>query len=843
MDGFRVICILVAVLATTGRATAADHVRMVTKADLITVPLNFDTSIVCTMNIVPDNFQWKFYPLSRRQASNPKAHISLTHSHFEIIDERKYEITQKKTSTLNLQAKSDDIAGDYQCLAYYGASVVASIPWRLTIANISEFPPQEKIDVTVIPGNTVNWRCEPPEANPEPYIDYHKNGVYVPPFVQVVTKSLIIPNVTSGNSGSYTCKAGNVCTEKFSPVLFNLKVDKRAPREPPKFIVRPRSVYNVTKGDKVLLECSAVGNPLPKVVWRKITGIIPEGRSELTPGGLIIKNISASDNGIYECTHDNSLGKVVHSITLNYNEAPTINCPQDSIDVNQGEDLELECTVTGNPDPEITWFLNGFVTKDNKIITEGNKIFFKPTEKRHAGNLQVFARNIAGTVYSSISIKVIPLSTTQDNVSENPLPPTRLHRPNSRKFNKHAKMYPPSKPNITGISDEAVVLRWTVQNKGLPIQFFKVQYKDFGPANQHDHHNKGKGSKWNTDNPIIEPHIRSYQVNNLKPDHVYRFRIAAVYSNSDNKNSPNSDKFHLRKLDFDKRNPLPVPLITKTESINTTAVKIYWKCEPSINITIDGFFVNYNSASSAGDYTKATVDGPQTNSFVLSHLQPDTVYDIKLQSFNSKSASDFSSIMKAKTLGLASTTLSPREPPPSSANTETAGISKLYVFIAAGVLGACGVLFAAIGLLLFCRKQSKQKKTGTRGDHDKACDDHHHIQADATEYVVSPKSGPRTNGCVAPNRITITANPLADADNKVRSPRSDYESPVFPNLNQNMIEMSCLSSQNNNCSTGQPSVSGEDSPTNSRDKKNKNREKRIRNKHNVESNTAGENYV
>lgn len=65
---------------------------------------------------------------------------------------------------------------------------------------------------------------------------------------------------------------------------------------------------------------------------------------------------------------------------------------------------------------------------------------------------------------------------------------------------------------------------------------------------------------------------------------------------------------------------------------------------------MDGFFVNYNSASSAADYMKATVDGHLTNSYVLSHLQPDTVYDIKLQSFTSKSASEFSSIMKVKTL-------------------------------------------------------------------------------------------------------------------------------------------------------------------------------------------------
>lgn len=547
---------------------------MVTKADYITVPINFDTTIVCTMNIAPDDFQWKFYPLSERDASNPKAHISLTNSNYEFINSSKYE-NNKKTSTLNLQAKSSDIAGDYQCLAIYGASVVASIPWRLTIANLTEFPKQDKIDITVLPGNTINWRCEPPPANPEPYIDYHKNGIYVQP--RVVTKSLIITKVTSESSGNYSCKAGNVCGDLVSPVLLNLKVDKWANHGPPRFIIPPKTVYNVTKGDSVFLECSAVGNPIPTVVWGKNSGMIPAGRGELTDGGLIIRNVSASDNGSYECIHKNRYGEIRHTIILNYNEPPSINCQLDSTDVTQGDNLDLECEVRGIPEPEITWFLNGFVVKDNKIETRNNKIYFKPTEKRHAGNLQIFARNFVKTVYSSIFIKVIPLSTTQDNISDNPIPPTRgSHRGgNPRKYNNHAKMYPPSKPNITGISDEAVVVRWTVQNKGLPIRFFKVQYKELVPANSHDHH-RGKG-KWMTDNTDIESHIRSYQVNNLKPDHWYRFRIAAVYNNSDNKNSPNSEKFHLRKLDFDKRNPLPVPLITKTESINTTAVKIYWK--------------------------------------------------------------------------------------------------------------------------------------------------------------------------------------------------------------------------------------------------------------------------
>lgn len=48
---------------------------------------------------------------------------------------------------------------------------------------------------------------------------------------------------------------------------------------------------------------------------------------------------------------------------------------------------------------------------------------------------------------------------------------------------------------------------------------------------------------------------------------------------------------------------------------------------------------------------KATADGENTREYLLTHLQPDTIYDIKLQSFNAKFASEFSPIMKARTEG------------------------------------------------------------------------------------------------------------------------------------------------------------------------------------------------
>ena len=61
-------------------------------------------------------------------------------------------------------------------------------------------------------------------------------------------------------------------------------------------------------------------------------------------------------------------------------------------------------------------------------------------------------------------------------------------------------MVPPSRPDVTKLSDTSVMLEWEVpQNDGLPIKFFKVQYKQINAS--------GKRRGWRT----IDEDIRSDQ--------------------------------------------------------------------------------------------------------------------------------------------------------------------------------------------------------------------------------------------------------------------------------------------------------------------------------------------
>lgn len=147
------------------------------------------------------------------------------------------------------QVNSTKVAGDYQCLAYYGAYVVASVPWLLRIATLKPFPKQEPKEITTTVGNTVLWRCIPPESNPDPYIDYYKNDQYIaPPYPKLQTRSLILPNVSVDNSGIYKCSASNTLDSVNASTSLNLKVTKNAASKSPFFIIEPRDKYVALKG-------------------------------------------------------------------------------------------------------------------------------------------------------------------------------------------------------------------------------------------------------------------------------------------------------------------------------------------------------------------------------------------------------------------------------------------------------------------------------------------------------------------------------------------------------------------------------------------------------------------
>lgn len=294
-------------------------------------------------------------------------------------------------------------------------------------------------------------------------------------------------------------------------------------------------------------------------------------------------------------------------------------------------------------------------------------------------------------------------------------------------------MVPPSRPNITRLSDEKVMVRWSVPSReSLPIQFFKVQYRSLGETPK-----ATKRSQWMTSNEDIPPNVRMYEVDNLKPNNYYRFRIAAVYSNNDNQLSNVSKNFLLLRgsqLDPTKSH-LIAPNLTSVESISETAVVLHWLFPNRPTTPVDGFYAYYRPASTAGEYYKATVDGMDKRHFKIENLEPGTAYEFKLQSYTSSAASDFLAIITGKTLSTINitskckqsnvnllqfpylfaepSTPSPIDPNVVTHNGDAAKVAKPYVLLVAGATGAASILLLAF--IVLCIFMKRRKKTNLDG--------------------------------------------------------------------------------------------------------------------------------
>lgn len=181
-------------------------------------------------------------------------------------------------------------------------------------------------------------------------------------------------------------------------------------------------------------------------------------------------------------------------------------------------------------------------------------------------------------------------------------------------------MVPPTRPTVTRLADDSVMVRWSVptHDEGLPILFFKVQYRLIPSTT------KSRRSQWMTSDVDIAPNTFMYEVDGLEPGNQYRFRIAAVYSNNDNQLSNASRNFLLRRsTELDAKNShLPAPNLTRVEPISETSVILHWTLPEHNQIDVDGFYAYFRPASTAGAYMKATIDGMEKRSFQIDNLEP-----------------------------------------------------------------------------------------------------------------------------------------------------------------------------------------------------------------------------
>lgn len=231
--------------------------------------------------------------------------------------------------------------------------------------------------------------------------------------VQAKYGGYILKNVTDKDSGIYGCSAMNTVagTELKMAQKYSITVTPTS-RSAPTFLSEPISSFAVKPSENVLLECSAVSNPVFRATWSSPSKNLNfnDERISITGYGLQINNVKLEDEGMYICRLDNGENSVkIHTIKLNILQLPEIRGGPKASLTNESERLELECHATGSPLPELYWMINGDnVHFDPLIRQDGYKLIISSVEKRHAGIVQCFAKNEVGEVNEGALLQVNP---------------------------------------------------------------------------------------------------------------------------------------------------------------------------------------------------------------------------------------------------------------------------------------------------------------------------------------------------------------------------------------------------------------------------------------------------
>ena len=96
------------------------------------------------------------------------------------------------------------------------------------------------------------------------------------------------------DSDIYICTAANILgrvVKRTVLVVFPM----------PRFIVKPPTKLIAFFRRRLMLNCSATGDPQPVVSWRKRGSKLPVGRSQQTNGALVITHLRKEDAGNYIC--------------------------------------------------------------------------------------------------------------------------------------------------------------------------------------------------------------------------------------------------------------------------------------------------------------------------------------------------------------------------------------------------------------------------------------------------------------------------------------------------------------------------------------------------------------
>ncbi|XP_074478713.1 brother of CDO isoform X2 [Sebastes fasciatus] len=695
--------------------------------------------------------------------SQPKAQVRYSVKQ-EWLETSKGNYLIMPSGNLQIANATQDDEGPYKCAAYNPITQevkTSTSTDRLRIRRSTSeaariiYPPASR-SIMVTKGQRLVLECVA-SGIPTPQVIWAKDGQDLRSHnnTRFLLSNLLIDAVGEADSGTYICRADNgIGSDNSATVLYDVQVF-----EPPQVTVELQQ-QEVVYGETVRFSCQARGKPTPSVMWlHNARPLAPSPRHRLssrTSQMLRISNVGPQDDGLYQCMAENGVGSSQASARLitvstgisSRGKLPAIYRPlsPDKVLREQppvrpgaaGAMLPLDCSElpgqilpadapiilsqprTGKADYyELTWIprhergtpVLEYMVKYRKVgvplsdwtsssISGAlHKLTLAKLQPDSLYEVEMAAKNCAGLGQPAM----MTFRTGKGRRGLGQIDPPKTPAVPSPSLSPPEA---PDKPTVSTATETSAYVTWIPRgNRGFPIQSFRVEYKKVKKA----------GEDWVTAVENIPPSRLSVEITGLEKGTSYKFRVVAVNVIGSSPPSAPSKAYTVVGGRTHER-PVDGPYITYNEAINETTIILKWTYTPVNNTPIYGFYIYYRPTDSDNDsdYKKDVVEGDRYW-HSITDLQPETAYDIKMQSFNEKGESEFGNVVILETKARPNN----QRPDPSETPDLVLGPSgglvprpaDLPYLIVGIVLGA--FVFIIVAFIPFClwRAWAKQKQT------------------------------------------------------------------------------------------------------------------------------------
>ncbi|XP_028829470.1 netrin receptor DCC isoform X3 [Denticeps clupeoides] len=520
-----------------------------------------------------------------------------------VVDERRQQLTNGSLLVQNVvhsrHHRPDE--GSYQCLATLeGMGAIVSRTAKVTVSGpLRVVVPTESVSSYM--GDTALLRCEV-TGEPMPVVRWQKNREDLPLTFTTDSRVVVLPSgslqvsqVQPPDSATYRCLAENPGSARTGT-----DADLRVLPEPGVsrslvFLQRPQKV-TALQGKDAVLECSASGYPTPSFYWLRGNEMI-ESRSKkyslLGGSNLLISSVTDDDSGAYSCVAHNKNENITSSAELSVMVPPQfLNYPSNMY-AYESTDIEMECAVTGNPQPSVRWVKNGEVVipSDYFQIVDGNNLQILGLVKSDEGFYQCVAENEAGNAQAMAQLilrePVVPSSGALPSAPRDVVPVL--------------------------VSSRFVRLSWRppVETHGS-ILTYGVYFSQEGVNRERSIN-------------VSETDMLQLTVGSLKPEETYSFRVVA-YNDIGPGESSESIKLTTKQ---ELQVPGPVENLV-ADATSPTAIQATWDPPAYANGPVQGYRLVWTETSSGKEQSIEVIG----QSYKMEGLKKFTEYSLRVLALN-----------------------------------------------------------------------------------------------------------------------------------------------------------------------------------------------------------------